>query len=202
MPATEQQRRFTHPVGYGRSVAESDDDRMGRESRHGDAVARQLIRDGQRNPVSCPKSICQIIDRNGEIDPVIDTGFLAEAEARVRIHLARGHFEQAKATIDQLASEWNLFQIANQPTNLAIQERLAWHVSGVFDPRTANLIEELCTGTIGSLLECFPASFTRAPMCGLGTVRKIAETLLRIGVIDAVECQKRIDDWQLAMEQR
>ena len=157
------------------------------------------MRRAAQNPVSVPKDVASVVSREGSVEPLVDPAFLAEGEARVRIHLARGHFEQAKSTIDELEQQWKLFQIASHPANAMIQERVAWHVNNVFDPRTAHLIEEQCTGTIGALLECFPLAFTHLPMCGAGTVRKIAETLLKIGVIDAAECQKRIDEWEAVM---
>ncbi|HEX7768145.1 MAG TPA: hypothetical protein VF443_15635, partial [Nitrospira sp.] len=124
MPVTDQQRRFTHPVGYGRSVAQSDDDRMAATARHGDAIARKLVREANRNPVSAPTDVKTIVNTDGEIEPLIDAQFLSEAEARVRIHMVRGHWAQAHATIDELEQQWKLFQIANHPGNLAIHERM------------------------------------------------------------------------------
>ncbi len=200
-------RNFNRSDGRQRDggFAPGVDERMARRARQEERENRAALRRAAANPVRGPRDEKKIFTADGELDPLVDATFLAEAEARVRIHLARGHFEQAKATIDELADQWQLFQIATNPANAAIQERMAWHVSNVFDVRTAHLIEEHCTGTIGALLECFPASFvnnTKNNGCGPGTVRKIAETLLKIGVIDAAECQKRIDDWQVAMNTR
>jgi hypothetical protein len=89
-----------------------------------------------------------------------------------------------------------LVKIDRDPSTATTAEKLAWHVARVFDHRTANLIEGVCSGTIGGLLECFPSAFINSPNCGPATIRKIAERLLSIGMIDAEEAQRRIDLFQ------
>ncbi len=199
MPATDQQRRFTHPVGYGRSVAESDDARMGREARHGDAVARQLVRDANRNPVSGPRELKRIVTPDGELHPIIDAQFLAEAEARVRIHMARGFWDQAIETIRALEGEWELRKASSGIKAVKREDCLAWHVSNIFDPRTANLIEMLCAGTVGSLLECFPKAFIKYNGCGPVTVSRIAKTLVKIGVLGEAEALEKLNEYRAAI---
>ncbi len=193
-------RNFNRPDGRQRDAGNAPgvDERMARQARQAEREKRAALRRVMANPVRQNREM--IVVRDGELEPLLPADFLAESLAMIQVHLARGHFAQAKAAIDAIEKRWELRR--QQQTNTVSTEALAWHVNNVFDPRTAHLIEGQCTGTIGALLECFPAAFTNLPMCGLGTVTKIAETLLRIGVIDAAECQRRIDEWQMVMEQR
>lgn len=195
MPATEKQRRFAHPVGYGRSIAESDDARMIREARHGDRVAARLIEEGQRSPIS---HVRQIVGSDGQIDPLIESEFFEAARARVAIHLARGHWEKAKDAIDAIAAEWELRQQA-PPADQT--EKLHWHVTALFETRTANMLEQLGAATVGALLERLPEHFIKyKPQgCGPVTIKRIARTLVKIGVIDEQEALRRIEEYELGM---
>ncbi len=193
-------RNFNRPDGRQRDggFAPGVDERMARRARQEEREKRAALRRVMASPVRNNRDLKVVQD--GELVPLLPADFLAESLATLQIHLARGHFAQAKASVDAIEQRWQLEKQQKATTNTT--NVLSRHVSSLFDPRTANMIEEHCAGTIGALLDCFPEGFTRTPMCGPGTVRKIAETLLRIGAIDAADCQKRIDEWQAVMDRR
>lgn len=177
------------------SVAESGDARMDREAKHGDVVARRLVRDSQRPAESCAR-----LD-----ELALPADFAMEVMAMVGIHVAIGNWDQAKASIDACAERWRTSEAALESARAAIHdavnhtEKLAWHVTSLLDQRTVNEIERHCNGTVGALLEVFPRAFVNCPGCGPYMVERIAKTLSRIGVIDAEEAAKRMAEWKEAM---
>src|SRR6476660_3899746 len=136
------------------------DKAYGRTSTHAEQWnKKRAIANAMRPPVSC----CE--------EQILPDEFLSEQIEKVRLHLGRGHFAQAKATIDQIEKAWQLrvtmqSQAATGPT----AEKLAWHVSWLFDDRTCNIIEDVCCGTVGALLDAFPAEFIEVPNVGPLTV--------------------------------
>jgi hypothetical protein len=115
------------------------------------------------------------------------------------LHLKAGHWEQAIVTIEATRKAWELKKQETQPQQLT-SARLALHVNTLPLPaRTLNLIENLCAGTIGALLEAFPAEFIGCPKCGPLTIEGIAKALIQAGLIDAEEALRRVEDWHLAM---
>lgn len=127
-------------------------------------------------------------------EQLIPQEFVDSALARLEIQLSSGAWEQARETLSVIEQEWEAWQIAQSAPESGTNV-LAWHVASVFEPRTANLIEDICSGTIGALLECFPAAFIELPNCGPLTIQRIARMLSNIGAIDAADAQKRVAEY-------
>lgn len=136
--------------------------------------------------------------------PNLPQEFISESIAKLQIHVGRGHWEQAKACIDEIERLWEVRKVQGdaKPEQIDATAVIHWHVAEVFTPRTANLIETLCNGTIGALLEIFPAKFIGCPNAGTVTVKNIARQLVRFGVIEADDAQRRIDEYDAAMQRR
>jgi hypothetical protein len=84
--------------------------------------------------------------------------FVAIIQRMVGVHLAAANWERA------------------------IEAVLSRHVSCLrLDARTVCQIDEMCNGTIGSLLEVFPESFLDLRGIGVQTIKTIASELCRIG---------------------
>ncbi len=175
------------------------DERMARQARQAERERRAAMRRVDASPVRNPRDMT-VVSGNGTIDPLISKDFLEESVARLEIHLARGHWSQAKEAIDAIEEQWELRKIAEQASTRGITEKLSWHVSGVFDARTAGMIETVCSGTIGSLLEAFPLGFLHCRNCGTLTISHIGRTLLRMGVIDEADAQRRIEQYRDAVD--
>lgn len=163
--------------------APKSDDRIAGASAHGERVRQRLIREGQRGP------------REKEMEPSLPKEFIAKALAMLEVHLCRGHFEQAKATIDEIEAMWD---VEREPVGVELP--INAHVTALrLDQRTVNMIDAVCSGTVGALLDVFPRAFVRLNNCGAGTVEKIAKALKRAGVLDAAAAERRIDEYQLLM---
>lgn len=198
MTCTAEQRAFRDGRAPEPGYAPGIEKRMAAQARHGDAKQRAEIERAKRNPVSAPKDVKNIVTRDGQIDPLIESTFFEEARARVSIHLARGHWEKAKEAIDAIAAEWELRKQA-PPSDHA--EKLHWHVTQIFETRTANMLEQMGAATVGALLERLPGHFIKYKPhgCGTVTIQRIARTLVRIGVIDEQEALRRIEEYELGM---
>lgn len=197
--ASEKQRvrNFNRPDGRERAAgfAPKSDERIAKSEKRERRIHSERLRKAMQKPVSGP----YLRVTNGrDFTPILPEDFVAESIAKLQIHVGRGHWAQAKECIDGIAEQWELLRIERNPSSATLAEKLAWHVGQVFKPRMANLIETVCSATIGSLLECFPSSFVgmNAYLCGPDTVRHIAERLLQIGVIDEKERRKRLDEYQ------
>ena len=179
------ERHTVHQSGF----APGSDERIAQQARGGDGVARRLAREAMRGPR----------DRQPELDEALPQEFIGESMAKLRIHVAAGNFEQAKVTIDEIESAWQLRQHElSSVSALPLQHRMAVHVNRLgLSPRTVNMIEDVCNGTLGALLEAFPRRFASVPGCGSATARTIAEALMRAGVIDGCEAQRRIDEFAI-----
>lgn len=135
---------------------------------------------------------------NGELESILPHEFVAECIAKIEIHVARGHWDQAKEIISDSEREYNLRQCSSGATlssNGDLGSKLALHVNRIFDVRTANLIEEVCAGTVGALLESLPDGFIGTPGCGTETVKRIIRKLMEIGVLSEVAGQKRYEQY-------
>ena len=202
MSATSQQRAFsvgkrTYDCGY----APGADDRIARQARFAKRLQRARDRRAER-PVVSRGNGTRSIHRDGSFEPLLPPEFLRESMAKLELHVGAGNQLQARKTLDEIFRQWDILKVQKKTGVAAANEKLAWHASNVFDARTANVIENVCSGTIGALLDCFPGAFIIHNGAGPHLVRKIAETLFRLGVIDAAETQRRIDQYLTAMESR
>lgn len=201
MTITAIKRNFNRTDGRQKDAgfAPGMDERMARQARQAEREKRAAMRRAQANPVKSHHDL--IVVRNGEIDPLLPADFLAESLAMLEIHLARGHFAQAKETIDAIEQRWSLKRkLGASLASPNDAEKLAWHVTAVFDQRTANELEKHCNGTLGSVLEIFPEALLRLPGVGMRTIEKIATTLVRNGLLSPEEGQARVERWSIGME--
>jgi len=170
--------------------APGSDERIAAQARFGERCRRGDVARGSRPAISNPGR-----------EQVVSDEFVAEVLRKVQLHIAAGFWDQAKDTLDASKREW-LIQEQQRKCYSGSPEVLGWHVSNLFDARTAGIIEQVCCGTVGSLLECFPVAFIDLPMCGPSTIEKIAKGLTRIGAITADEAQKRIEQYAESVQSR
>lgn len=185
----------THPWNAHAAIAgfaPKSDERMAKSARAGQQVAARLIRESERNPSQ--KAI--------ELDDPLPDDLLSAALDKLWFHLRVGHWEQAKAVIDAARQEATLRQQEATPLpSLPLGQRLALTVERLgLDRRTCELCERMGIGTAGSLLEDFPWQFIELPNVGARTVEQIASVLLRAGLLDAAEAQRRLEAWQAGMD--
>jgi hypothetical protein len=171
-----------HDAGF----APGAERRMAKSARAESHVKQRHIREANRSPVS-----------NTHDEQIVPPELVEVILAKVKIHVARGHWEQVQVVIDIEARNWELRRRERQAKPC---EMLHKHARDIFDIRTANMIENVCSGTIGALLEVFPLAFIGQSMCGQGTIQKIAERLVKLGVLSAVEAGERVAEWGEAME--
>ncbi len=107
--------------------------------------------------------------------------FVAIIQRMVGVHLAAGNWERATDAVHHAERMWRDRQedLADPVTDPFVLSR---HVSCLrLDARTVCQIDDLCNGTIGSLLEVFPSEFLSLSGIGLQTIKTIASELCRIG---------------------
>lgn len=126
---------------------------------------------------------------NPAIEDIVPQEFVDESLSKIGFHLRAANWEMAKDAIDAIARLWADRQVEATPlAELPMGERLAAHVGRLrLPPRTVNLIESVCTGTVGSLLEAFPNEFDRKVQCGPATLEKIRQALIAAGVVRQIE---------------
>lgn len=167
--------------------------------RRGEATARRSleltraeIRRSQLNPVSQRRENYELPE-----------SFVSQALPRLEALLKIGAWDQLKRAVDTLALEYEL-----RAKEAATPERTngtlaASHVTWLNLPmRTTNIIEDVCAGTVGSLLECFPQGFVNVPNCGPEAVKAIAKALVRCRALTPEDAALRVQAWYAAMERR
>lgn len=200
MTATKDQRAWSiDQHGREHGYAPGVEQRMAGQAKYGQRTRNADSRRAVRNPVSVPQDIKGVVDRHGTVTPIIDRQFYAETMAAVSIHLARGHFAQAVKTIEAAEASYQLLKIQNQADASGITEKSAWHVSQVFDMRTAAALERCCNGTLGAVLEVFPGRLLDVPGIGPQKIEQIAKMLVRHGLLTADEAASRVRAWGEAM---
>ena len=114
---------------------------------------------------------------------------VAHITRMVGVHLAAGNWERAIDAVNSAERMWHdrERELSDPTTDHFV---LARHVSCLrLDARTVSQIDELCNGTVGSLVEIFPDSFLSLRGVGVQTIKTIASELCRIGAISGSACR-------------
>lgn len=128
-------------------------------------------------------------------DQELPEEFIGQAIARMESLLRLGNWEHLRELVDVIKSEWELRQREQQP--IPQGALLATPVVRLgLDVRTTNLIQDVCAGTVGALLEAFPAKFANVRNCGSVTVKRIAKALVDIGALSPEEASERVTEWE------
>jgi len=110
----------------------------------------------------------------------------------VEVHLAVGNWERAAEAVWLAKRMW----IEREDGDEIPSDDSALRASHIailkLDPRTINQIEAVCSGTVGSLIDCFPEGFVRVSGIGVKTIETIADELCRIGAITKDRARKLV----------
>lgn len=158
--------------------------RIEKMGRGGERRKRAAIRRALQNPirVAAPTEL--------------PADFVSEGLGRMEPLLRIGHWEQLHKLVDHLKREWEEKQIEaqSQPLGGAL---LGLHVTWLkLQQRTTNLVESVCSGTVGALLEAFPGAFVGLPNCGPKMVEEIASALVLCGALTHIQARRRVAEWE------
>jgi hypothetical protein len=181
-------RVFNSPQSrvHNADFSPGSEERIGRSAGAEEKIQRRFQREAARPPISKVRNQNQL-----------PGDFISSALARIEILLREQNWEGVKNEVDVIHREWGLRAIEARPmADIERSIKLAMHVNRLgLSHRISNMICDVCSGTVGSLLEAFPVAFMDHFGVGPETVRTIAEALLAAGVIDVEEAQQCIDHW-------
>jgi hypothetical protein len=137
------------------------------------------------------------------LEVVVTDEFLHESLEMLKPHISSASWEQAIETVRFIEQRWNDRLRDTDIGQAVMGDVLAIHVSWLrLDPRTVNILESICAGTVGSLLPSFPSALVDCPNVGPGTVRRIAEALCRIGALSRPDARLKFEEYLTASKAR